>query len=202
MKYFIDTGDMQEITKWIDYIEGITTNPILLKEKKLKQFLQELNGFEKTLNIFIQIHTWKEYEELDLLKRSLHLRDNITAKVPLIYPQGYELIRKIKKETINTPVCGTVTYDLVQLQRACALNCDYCIVLFAKNENPHFLEEAAKLQQMNKYKTKLIGASFRTKNDVKRALLSGIHYSTLSPKVFELAFNNVQANKDWREIYE
>ncbi len=209
MKFFIDTANVNMIKKWKDYIVGVTTNPILLKKENIKFFLQEMEEIKENFNVFIQVHTWKEYNNLLLIKRELHLKNNIIAKIPLIYPQGYNLLRKIREtysdnKSIIIPITGTVTYDLIQLHQTFEIACSYCIVLIHKNKNSLFLEEAIKFQKTNSNynKTKLIGASFRTKDDVRKAILSGIQYATLPPKIFELVFNNEQANKDWREIYE
>jgi len=120
----------------------------------------------------------------------------LVLKVPLVYPWGYDLLRKIKKSTVYLKTCGTVTYDLIQLHQAFDLGCNYCIVLIAKNENPNFLEEAVKIKYLHRSSTQLIGASFRTKNDIKRAMLSGVHYITVPPKIMELAFKNSQADAD------
>lgn len=208
MKYLIDTADVNEIRKWKYYVEGVTTNPILLNKINIKSFLEEMDGIKENFNVFIQVHTLKEYDDLVLIKRTLHLKNNIIAKIPLMYSQGYELLKKIKEiykynSQMLIPITGTITYDLIQLHQAFELGCDYCIVLIHKNENPLFLEEALKLRKTNSNynRTKLIGASFRTKDEISRALLSGIQYATLSPKTFKLIFNNEQTNKDWREIY-
>ena len=204
MKYFIDTGNIDEVLKWKDYIQGVTTNPTLLKESDMKSFLKAVDELNEFIT-FIQVHTWNEYLKLVSVKNELHLKNEVIAKIPLIYPQGYDLIRKIKTTYSNSNnkirICGTVTYNTIQLHQAIEIGCDYCIVLIAKNDNHIFLEEALQINHIHPKKIGLIGASFRTKTDVRKALLSGIQYITLSPKIFKLMFNNEQTNKDWRDIY-
>jgi len=190
MHYFLDTADISEIIKWQDYIEGITTNPLLLED------FNDILKIEKIIKgdfiVFIQVHTWDEVLKIRKLSRQTTLQ--LVLKVPLVYPWGYDLLRKIKESKVYLKTCGTVTYDLIQLHQA--LGCNYCIVLIAKNDNPNFLEEAVKIKNLYHSSTQLIGASFRTKNDIKRAMLSGVHYITVPPKIMELAFKNSQADAD------
>ena len=198
MKYLLDTADISEIIKWKDYIVGVTTNPGLLKKAeitadelylKLKKPIRERDEF----NVFVQVHNRN-----DLIK--VYDKSEIIYKVPLVYPDGYNFLRELKEDGYK--VCGTMTYDIIQIHQALIFNADFCIVLHSKNENENFVEDAMSLKNKSDSNTKLIASSVRTKNDVKRFLKLGYEYTTINPDVFKKLFVNEQAQKDWNDLYD
>jgi transaldolase len=88
-------------------------------------------------------------------------------------------------------------YDIVQLNNAIELGCDYSMVYIAKNENEYFLEEAMELKDKTNSNIHLVAASFRTKNDVKRAIKSGVEYSTIPPRILDISLKNLQVENDY-----
>jgi hypothetical protein len=214
VKYLLDTANIDEINYWNDYIEGVTINPILLRDESIKSpeiFLEQIRLYiEKKdrkfdFKTFVQIHSWDEYLILKDYGKDPYINPthlfNTVFKVPLIEPKGYDLLRRLKLQKISNTykLCGTITYDLIQLHQACDLGCDYCIVLIAKNVDTNFLEKAVKFRELHNYNIKLIGASFRTKTDVQRALLSGVDYITVPPKLLKKVFDNPMVSKDFEE---
>lgn len=204
MKYFLDTADHYEYERWKNYICGVTTNPKLIEECfeisstytdlvriTVKKFptLYDHVGYTSPFPIFVQIHNEKEYEELKDL--------TVFFKVPLIFPEGYALLRHIVNKA-NT--CATMVYDLVQLNFAMDIGCSHSIVLVAKNDNPNFLEEAVALKENHGYRTSLIAASFRIKNDIIRAIKSGVDFVSVPPALMEEIFINEKTERDWRNL--
>ena len=188
MKYLIDTADRDEIMKWKNYIEGITTNPKILKDFNftIEDFY---NKFKYFGDIFMQVNNISD----------TNLNGNIIYKVPLVLPT-IELLRFLVLKGKRT--CGTITYDLNQFNLACELGCEFCIVLNAKNENTKFLEECVKIRDKYNFKTKIIAASFREKKDVIHAIRQGADYATVTPEVMEKCFINEYAMKDYNDFYE
>jgi transaldolase len=195
MKYFLDTGDFNDIHLWKNRaicIEGVTTNPILLNYKEkdiLDKFISVALLF--TNKVFVQI---KQNNDLIVEEK---LKDRIVFKVPA-YPYFYDAMESLLKE--GYLVSATTVYDMVQLNQAVEIGCQYSMVYLAKNENPNFLEEA--VQRFGGSNTKLIAASFRTKNDVVRAIKSGIWGATIPAKVLDLAFKNELVERDLELLNE
>jgi len=192
MKYFIDTADTEQIVEWKDYVEGVTTNPHLLKKANVKtpDFVSKMAGMFD--NIFLQIDNENQiWEDLPAAK------GRMVYKVPLI-KQKFDLIRKLV-DTPSIRVCGTTTYDVLQFHQSCDLGCDYCIVLIAKNENRGLLYECNRIRTNYKYKTRIIAASFREKADVIFAMLEGADYATVPPAVLKKCFTNHRAISDYKE---
>lgn len=187
MKYFLDTADFKEITKWKKFIEGVTTNPKILKDSNLtvKEFYSRVDNFA---NIFVQID--------NNTKLDLTYKPRIVYKVPLV-PPTIDLLRTLIRGGIRT--CGTITYDLIQFNLACELGCEFCIVLNAKNECQTFLEDCIRVRDKYNFKTKIIAASFREKKDVVEAIYRGADYASVTPEVMEKCFINEYAMKDYKK---
>lgn len=187
MKYLIDSADIVEIEKWKNYIDGITTNPKMLKSNfTIEKFYHIFKSFG---DIFIQVN--------NILDVNLNLF-NIIYKVPLVLPT-IDLLRSLELQGKRT--CGTITYDLIQFNLACELGCEFCIVLNAKNETTNFLEDCVEIRDKYNFKTKIIAASFREKKDVVHAIRQGADYATVTPEVMEKCFINEYAMKDYKNFY-
>jgi len=111
MKYFLDTADIKEITKWKNYIEGVTSNPQILKEANLttEEFYNRVR--KDFSNIFVQVDNNTEVN----LNRGIA---KIIYKVPLV-PPTIDLLKNLMLRGERT--CGTITYDLIQFNLACEL---------------------------------------------------------------------------------
>lgn len=192
MKYFIDTANIKEIRKWLPIISGVTVNPMLLVKEGINiiEFLNSIKDLK--IRKFVPIYSMEQYQ-------------NIKAKVPSdfickvsITPEYYSLINELKKKEKRI-VAATTVYDIIQLNHAIELGCDYSMVYIAKNEDEDFLYNAGKI---NKKNTLLVGASFRTKNHVKNAIMAGMDYSTISPDIMSLTFLNENANNEIDKMKE
>lgn len=196
MKYILDTADFEKIEKYLHIIDGVTSNPILLEKanKTKEEFLEYMEQFN--VMRFVQVFEFSEFEKLYRKFNSNNYE--LIFKVALKYPEGVNLIQDIKNLYPDAKIASTMMYDIVQLNNAIELGCDYSMVYISKNENEEFLEEAVELGKRSNIK--LVGASFRTKNDVKRAIRSGIEYSTISPEVLDKALKNDQVEIEYSNL--
>jgi transaldolase len=190
MKFLLDTGNIKQISKYKDYIEGVTTNPIILgrENKSIESFYEEAKNIVQ--RVFVQIQS-----EEDVFSN----KPRVIYKVPLI-PKLFPLLKKLKDKGLQ--VCGTTTYDVFQFHRACDLGCQYCIVLCHKNVDKAFLFKCNNIKFKYNYETKIIAASFREKNEVEEAILIGADYITVRPETLEECLINDHANKDVEEYNE
>ncbi len=193
MKYFIDTADQSEIDKWANRVDGVTSNPSLLKKANTNSIEFHNKNIENFTDIFIQVTS---VEETALYS------DETIFKIPLLITKdfnGFGLLQSLVRMGKRT--CATITYDLFQFDYACEIGCDCSIVLCAKNENKTFLIECANLKEERKYKTKIIAASFRSIEDIKEAIECGADYATVPPKYMEALFTNQYAINDFNDFY-
>jgi hypothetical protein len=174
----------------------MTTNPSLLKKANItaQDLYDQLSESELKSDFFFFHQVI--YGDPFINKRT----DGplIIYKVPLIDSQYY-YIKELKE--MGHFVCGTMTYDVVQLQTAINFGIDYSIILYHKNENKSFPWDAVSLRNSLDKHIKLIGASFRTKEEVSEAIMDEMDYVTVPPNVLELCFNNEQAQSDYDKLY-
>lgn len=191
MKYFIDSANIGEIEKWLPVIEGVTVNPFLLVKEGITvvNFLNSIKNLK--IKKFIPISNIEHYEYI-----KAKCGNDFICKVSMAQ-EYYPLIKELKKRKME--VAATTVYDIIQLNHAIELGCDYSMVYIAKNEDEDFLYNAGKI---NKKNTLLVGASFRTKNHVKNAIMAGMDYSTISPDIMSLTFLNENANKEIGKMKE
>lgn len=195
MKFFLDTANINEVEKWESFIQGVTSNPLILSNENMSMEDFYLEFKNKFRNIFIQIHSFEDTKKLPNGMATA----KIIFKVPLV-GDGFDIIKKLNSSGYRT--CGTTTYDIIQFTAACEIGCEYCIVLCAKNSDRNFLEKCITVKKNYKYKTKIIAASFREKNDVEDAILCGADYLSIPPKVMEKCFYNPYAITDYNTYEE
>jgi len=204
MKFFLDTANFDEIKKWKNFIEGVTTNPLRLEEEGIEWFewldefkeVQEVSLLPSTWNVFIQV-----LEEPDAgLLMSENFNFNITWKVTMNH-NGYNISKSLKNKDYS--VCATTVYDLAQLNFALENNFDYSMVYYHKNEDKDFLYRALSYrdQYHSDKDTKFVAASFRTKEEIIQVMKSGIEYATVRPEHLELLYTNRQSREDYKELY-
>jgi transaldolase len=192
MKIFLDTADPKLIDKYKNYVEGVTSNPILLRRvNNTPQQFYDANK-ETFNNIFIQVHSIEEFNKLNVQNKCIY-------KVPMI-KDNISLIKEIKNK--GHRVCATTVYDIFQFNLACILKCDFCIVLHHKNDDDNFLKKCVIVKEDKDFKTEIVAASFRTKKEVMDAILIGADWATIPPKVLEDCLNNKQAIIDIKDYME
>jgi transaldolase len=193
MKYLIDTAEQSEIDKWKNQVDGVTSNPSLLKKASTNTIDFHNKNIENFTDVFIQVQT---VEETALYS------DETIFKVPLLITEdfnGFGLLQSLVRMGKRT--CATITYDLFQFDYACEVGAEYSIVLCAKNKNSRFLIECVDLKEERKYKTKIIAASFRSLDDVNDAVRFGADYATVPPKYMGGIFSNYEAVEDYNDFY-
>jgi transaldolase len=190
MKFLLDTADLKEIERYAKFIDGVTTNPIILKRNNTDSKTFYSNIRQQVHEVFIQIDSFKDV---------FTAYNQIVYKIPLM-PEKYSLIGELKKRGYR--ICGTTTYDIFQFQRACDLGCEFCIVLCHKNEDKKFLAKCNLIKEKYKYETKIVAASFREKLEVEKAILIGADFITLRPETMKLCLTNPFLERDIKEYNE
>jgi transaldolase len=191
MKYFLDTANIDSIKKFSSEIKGVTTNPFHLNKEniKAKEFLELGNDFIHG-PVFIQVNTQEGLEELLSIRETYK---NIVAKISMI-PEYFPLYRMAIDGKI--PIAATTIYNLIQLNQAIEFGCDYSMVYYYKNPDKRFIYDAYDLKSISSSNIILVGASFRTKEDVKEAIKAGMDYSTVRPDVYDLLFRDSNVEKE------
>jgi transaldolase len=190
MKFFIDSGDIEEIKKAaaMGLLDGVTTNPSLLAKsgKPMKKALIEIcevvdgpiSG--EVLSV--------DYEGILREGREIaKIHKNLVVKVPLI-SDGLRAVKTLKQEGIRTNV--TLCFSANQALLAAKAGASYISPFIGRvddtsHEGMQLIEQIITIYQNYSYKTEVLVASVRSPVHVLQAAQLGADICTIPFKVIE-----------------
>ncbi|MCP2238908.1 fructose-6-phosphate aldolase [Thermoanaerobacterium thermosaccharolyticum] len=212
----LDTANLDEICNAIDLypIDGVTTNPtILVKEKKdfLKHIkdIRSLIGNERMLHVQV---VGTKYQ--DIIDEAYYLNENIGGnvyiKIPVL-PEGIKAMKYLSEKNIK--VTATAVFTSQQALIAAKAGAKFVAPYINRIDNISssgidVVGEIAKIYKMFSLDTKILAASFKNVDQVKKAFLAGSDIVTISYDILEhmvyhpSTIESVnQFIKDWKELY-
>ncbi|MCT1901964.1 transaldolase family protein [Oceanobacillus sojae] len=174
MKYFIDTGNQQEIDEAMEWgAAGITANPSMyLKENvNFYDFLERNSkkGGLLTAEV-IESHFPDMIEETNKI---IAVSEDIIIKLNYS-SSALKTVRYLRKKNIQTAM--TLVFDMNQAMMALNAGVNYLFLFVARNEEIGvdgitFVEEVSNIIRTKNYQTKVVAASIRNKFQLNRAAL-------------------------------
>ncbi len=212
----LDTANLDEICNAIDLypIDGVTTNPtILVKEKKdfLKHIkdIRSLIGNERMLHVQV---VGTKYQ--DIIDEAYYLNENIGGnvyiKIPVL-PEGIKAMKYLSEKNIK--VTATAVFTSQQALIAAKAGAKFVAPYINRIDNISssgidVVGEIAKMYKMFSLDTKILAASFKNVDQVKKAFLAGSDSVTISYDILEhmvyhpSTIESVnQFIKDWKGLY-
>lgn len=194
MLFLADSANLDELRKLFDYfpIEGVTTNPSTLSTEgkplsKILPQLIELVG-EKMLHVqLISNKANRMVEEATKYQSMFGEGGNFYAKIP-VTEEGYRAIPLLKKKGIK--VTATAVYSHMQAMVAARAGANYVVPYVSRLDNvsSHGIDVVRDIvKSFNDYKmpTKVMAASFKTVDQVHRAILTGCFAVTVNFELLE-----------------
>lgn len=194
MLFLADSANLEELKKLFDYfpIEGVTTNPSILASEgkplsKILPQLIELVG-EKMLHVqLISNKAERMVEEAAKYQTFFGEKENFYAKVP-VTSEGFKAMPMLKKKGIK--VTATAVYTHMQALVAARAGANYVAPYVSRLDNisSHGIEVVRDIvKSFNDYKmpTKVLAASFKTVDQVHRAILAGCYAVTVNYDILE-----------------
>ena len=194
MELFVDIADLEAVKRVAEYfpIDGFTTNPNILSvsERPVEEMMAEYRDFvqERNLKIFFQVTGETSQEMVDEAKRlSNYFGSNLVVKVPAVR-EGYKSIVPCKKMGIK--VCVTVVHSTMQAFIAAKFGADYAAPYVSHIDNlgaqgVHVIGEMLDITRNYHYPCKILGASFRTVEQIKDLAVIGCDAVTITPEMFD-----------------
>jgi transaldolase len=190
MKFFIDSGDIDEIKKAaaMGLLDGVTTNPSLLAKggKPMKKALIEIcevvdgpiSG--EVLSVDYE-GILREGHEIAKIHK------NMVVKVPLV-SEGLRAVRTLKEEGIRTNV--TLCFSANQALLAAKAGASFISPFIGRvddtsHEGMQLIEQILTIYQNYSYQTEVLVASVRSPVHVLQAAQLGADICTLPFKVLE-----------------
>jgi transaldolase len=188
MKFFIDTANIEEITKAneLGMVDGVTTNPSLVAKEG-----REFKGLLKEICDLVDGPVSAEVVSLDTqgmvqeARELAGMADNIVVKIPLI-EEGLKAVKILSQEGIKTNV--TLCFSPVQALMAAKAGAAYISPFVGRlddisHRGMELAEQIITLYDNYGFETEVIVASVRNPLHVLDAALMGADIATIPFKV-------------------
>ena len=190
MKIFMDTANVEEIAKFVDWgvVYGVTTNPSLIAKTGRTQ-AEVIPEIAKLVEgpVSAEVISTECAGMVEEARKLVQIAENIVIKIPCI-PEGLKAVKILSAEGIKTNV--TLVFSMSQALLAARAGATYVSpfigrlddigedgVLLVKN-----IVEAFKLYGIE---TEVIAASIRNLAHVDAVMLTGCQIATIPTKVLE-----------------
>ena len=195
MEFYVDIADIETVREINEYfpIDGFTTNPnILTKAKRpLEELFAEYREYvlETGQRIFVQVSA---KDAQNMVKQGAALSEyfgpTLVVKVPAVR-EGYKACKILKRMGIS--VCVTVVHSTMQALMAARAGADYTAPYISHIDNIgadgiRCVDEMVRIFRQGNYTCKVLGASFRTAEQVDKLAVVGCHAVTITPATFDM----------------
>jgi transaldolase len=217
MKIFIDTADLNEIRELSSWgiIDGVTTNPTLLKKCGLS-FNEIIEEIFKIVDGPISLEVISDKAD-DMVKEAKVLvskvkekyRKNVTIKIPMT-SEGLKAVKRLKKDGIKTNV--TLIFSANQALLAAKAGATFVSPFIGRlddigQEGMQLIEEIMEIFVNYDIETEVIVASIRHPIHVIQAAKIGADISTIPPDVIRKMVSHSLTDvgidkflKDWEKV--
>ncbi len=193
MQIFIDTANLSEIRRWLEYgvVDGVTTNPAIMLKDGVSDVEAEVKAIAALVAqrpVSVEVTTNDLQEMVVQAETFAAWAPNIVIKIPVTNAEGEPclgVIRSLEKKGIV--VNATVAMSFGQVMLASKAGATY-VSIFAgrvadEGHNPlTLITGAVEWLEMWRYKTRVIVGSIRGVIDVQAAALAGAHIITIPPQ--------------------
>lgn len=217
MEFYVDIADIEKVraVNKVYPIDGFTTNPTILTrtDMPLAELFEGYRNYvrETGQKLFVQVTA---HSADDMVAQAVKLRDyfgeHLVVKLPAVRA-GYEACKRCK--ALGIPVCVTVVHSTMQALMAAKAGADYTAPYISHIDNigadgVHCVDEIVKAFGRSGYGCKVLGASFRTVEQVDKLAIVGCHAVTITPETFDMLIAHPSTDVSmegfdatWREKY-
>ena len=214
MKFFLDTANVDEIRRGMDWglVDGVTTNPSLVA-KEGRDFEQVVKEIVTIVPgpVSAEVVSVTAPEMIEEAHRLAAWAPNIVVKIPLI-PEGLKAVKVLSGEGIHTNV--TLCFSPNQALLAAKAGGSYISPFVGRlddagNDGMRLVSEIKQIYDNYGFETEIIVASVRSPMAVAQAALIGADIATIPYKVMEQLFKHPLTDKgldsflaDWKKFQE
>jgi len=189
MKFFVDTGDINEISKLVEtgMVDGVTTNPSLVASSGkdfvslVREICQLVPGPVSAEVLATDYPTMMK--EADVLR---NIADNVCIKVPLTV-DGLKTCKQLSQE--GTDVNVTLCFSVVQALLAAKAGATYVSPFIGRLDDigesgmdliRNIVDMYGNYPELN---TQVLAASVRSASHILESAMAGADVATLPPKI-------------------
>jgi fructose-6-phosphate aldolase 2 len=210
MEFYVDIADIEAVRAVNDAyeIDGFTTNPAILTrtDRPLSELFCEYREYirETGQRIFVQVTAPDAEGMVDQAKRlRAWFGDNLVVKLPAIR-EGYRACKRCK--ALGLKVCVTVVHSTMQALMAAKAGADYAAPYISHIDNigadgVRCVDEIVRAFDRSGCACKVLGASFRTVEQVDKLATVGCHAVTITPETFDMLIAHPSTDVSMRGFY-
>jgi transaldolase len=188
MKLFLDTADLAQIKKYLEYgiVDGITTNPSIIAKEGADQETRIREIAELVLGpVSCEVTTLTAAEMIEQGRKFASWGDNIYVKLPIV-PEGLKALKVLAEEGIPTNM--TLCFSVAQAWTVAKLGATLVSPFVGRlddagGDGVKLVEDIVNLYRLNGYETAVLAASIRSVDHITRCGLAGADILTLPPKL-------------------
>ncbi len=190
MKIFMDTANVEEIAKFVDWgvVYGVTTNPSLIAKSGRTQ-AEVIPEIAKLVAgpVSAEVISTECDGMLEEARKLVKIADNIVIKIPCI-PEGLKAVKILSAEGIKTNV--TLVFSMAQALLAARAGASYVSPFIGRlddigEDGVQLVENIVKAFKLYCITTEVIAASIRNLEHVEKVMLTGCQIATIPTKVLE-----------------
>lgn len=190
MKIFMDTANVEEIAKFVDWgvVYGVTTNPSLIAKSGRTQ-AEVIPEIAKLVAgpVSAEVISTECDGMVEEARKLVKIADNIVIKIPCI-PEGLKAVKILSAEGIKTNV--TLVFSMAQALLAARAGASYVSPFIGRlddigEDGVHLVENIVKAFKLYDINTEVIAASIRNLEHVEKVMLTGCQIATIPTKVLE-----------------
>lgn len=190
MKIFMDTANVEEIAKFVDWgvVYGVTTNPSLIAKSGRTQ-AEVIPEIAKLVAgpVSAEVISTECDGMVEEARKLVKIADNIVIKIPCI-PEGLKAVKILSAEGIKTNV--TLVFSMAQALLAARAGASYVSPFIGRlddigEDGVHLVENIVKTFKLYGITTEVIAASIRNLEHVEKVMLTGCQIATIPTKVLE-----------------
>ncbi|MBD3203599.1 fructose-6-phosphate aldolase [Candidatus Woesearchaeota archaeon] len=196
--------------KYIHLIDGITTNPSLVK-KSGRNFKEVCTEILDTVEGPVSVEAVSEDSEgmIKEAEKFAEWADNVVVKIPMT-AEGLKAVKNLSKQGIKTNV--TLIFSANQALLAAKAGATYVSPFIGRlddqgEDGMRLVAEILDIFDIYGFETEVIAASVRHPKHVKDSALLGAHIATIPPAVLKKLFNHSKTDEgiekflaDWEKV--
>lgn len=196
MLIFLDTANLEEIERHVDFIDGVTTNPTLIakQDQEIVDFSKFIKKICSTVTGPVSVEVLSEKIE-DMLEEARALSgidENVCVKIPCT-KNGFIACKALSDEgiAVNMTLCFSAAQAIIAAQCGATYISPFVGRLDdAGQDGLQLISKIREIYQVNGYETCLLASSIRNVNQFVEVAAIGVDAVTVSPKILEACLNH------------
>ena len=214
MKIFLDTANIQEIKKGMEWgiIDGVTTNPTLVSkenavfEERIKEICETVKG-----PVSAEVTAMDTEGMVSQAQELVKISPYVVVKIPMT-TEGIKAVKILSSKGINTNV--TLIFSPLQAMLAAKAGATYVSPFIGRlddigHEGMELVTQISEIFFNYDFATQIIVASVRHPEHVLQAAMCGADISTIPFDVLKKLFNHPltdigisKFNEDWKKYQD